>query len=135
MINYIITAIIVLVIDIIWLYLNRKNYNNLVIKIQGSKIQLNLLGALISYPLIIAGLFIFAIPLIKYEYQKNKKQSLLLLSLFYGGLLGLVIYGVFNGSNIGIFKNYDLKIAFMDTIWGFCLYSFGSYLFMKLEGY
>jgi len=134
--NYIITIIIILIIDCIWLYLNRNNYNSLVKKIQGFDIELNLFGAILSYLCVITGLFMFSIPMIRQEYKKeNKRKSLLLLSIKYGGILGLVIYGVFNASNIGIFKNYNIKVALMDTIWGFMLYSFSAYLFISLEIY
>lgn len=137
--NYIITIVVILIIDCIWLYTNKNNYNNLVKKIQGFDIQLNLIGTFLSYLCVIAGLFIFSIPMIKYEYAKEKKEenhkSLLLLSIKYGGLMGLIIYGVINATNIAIFKNYNINIAIMDTIWGFVLYSFSAYLFMSLEIY
>lgn len=138
--NYIITIVVILVIDCIWLYINKNNYNNLVKKIQGFDIQLNLIGTFLSYLCVIAGLFIFSIPMIKYEYAKQEKQeekqkSLILLSIKYGGLMGLIIYGVINATNIAIFKNYNINIAIMDTIWGFALYSFSAYLFMSLEIY
>ena len=131
--NYIITIVVILIIDCIWLYTNKNNYNNLVKKIQGFDIQLNLIGTFLSYLCVIAGLFIFSIPMIKYDYEKEK--SLLLLSIKYGGLMGLIIYGVINATNIAIFKNYNINIAIIDTIWGFVLYSFSAYLFMSLEIY
>jgi uncharacterized membrane protein len=138
--NYIIIIVVILVIDCIWLYINKNNYNNLVKKIQGFDIQLNLIGTFLSYLCVIAGLFIFSIPMIKYEYAKQEKQEekqklLILLSIKYGGLMGLIIYGVINATNIAIFKNYNINIAMMDTIWGFVLYSFSAYLFMSLEIY
>jgi len=132
---YIATIIIVLIADFIWLYLNKNNYNSLVTKVQGSTIQLNFIGGALSYLFLIIGLFVFSIPMITNEYNKNKKQSLLLLSMLYGGVLGLVIYGVFNTTNMAIFKNYDVSVAIMDTTWGFFIYTFAAYLFMILKLY
>lgn len=132
---YIITIIVVLIADFIWLYLNRNNYNSLVKKVQGTTIQLNFIGGALSYLFIISGLFLFSIPMITNEYNKNKKQSLFLLSIMYGGVLGLIIYGVFNTTNMAIFKNYDVSVAIMDTIWGFFIYTFAAYFLMTLKLY
>ena len=129
---YIITIIAVLFIDFIWLYLNRSNYNSLVRKVQGSNIQLNFIGTGLSYFCVIAALFLYSIPKIKNEYKKNKNQSLLLLSMIHGGTMGIIIYGVINASNIAVFKNYDVYVSIMDTVWGFVIYTFASYFLMTL---
>lgn len=129
---YIATIILVLIADFIWLYLNKNNYNLLVTKVQGSPIQLNFIGGVLSYLFLIIGLFVFSIPMITNEYNKNKKQSIFLLSMLYGGVLGLIIYGIFNTTNIAIFKNYDIYVAIIDTIWGFFIYTFAAYFLMTL---
>lgn len=107
-------------------------YNTLVKNIQNSNIKLNFFGASIAYLCAIIGLFMFAFPLLKLEYEKNKKQSLFLLSLKYGGILGLIMFGIFNTTNIAIFTNYNYKIAMIDTLWGFSSYSIITYIYMKL---
>lgn len=128
---YLATIITVLIVDFIWLYLNRDRYQKLVRKVQGFALNINILGAILSYICVIVGLFVFSIPMIKYH--KNNKQSLFELSMIYGGGLGLIMYGIFNTTNLGLFKNYDLTTAIIDTIWGFFIFTFGSYLFIKLE--
>lgn len=129
---YIITILIVLIVDFIWLYINRSNYNLLVRKVQGSNIQLNFIGAALSYSCVLAALFLFSIPTIKREYQNDKNKSILGLSMKYGGTMGIIIYGVINASNIAVFKNYDIYISIMDTIWGFVIFTFASYFLMTL---
>ena len=124
--------ILILVFDFIWLIVNRNMYNTLVTDIQGSNIKLNFTGGLIAYTCIIISFFMFAFPLVRYEYEKNKKQSLFLLSLKYGGILGLVIYGIFNGTNIAIFTNYNYTIGLKDTLWGIFNYSIITYIYTKL---
>ncbi len=140
--NYIITIIVILIIDIIWLYINRVNYNNLIRKVQGSDIQLNLIGTSLSYLCVFAGLFIFVIPLIKNDYNKNKEiydkekyKWLFILSLKYGGIFGVIMYGIINATNIAVFRNYDYKMAIIDSFWGFGLYSFASFFLIMLEIY
>jgi len=125
--------ILILVFDFIWLIVNRNMYNTLVSNIQGSEIKLNFTGGIIAYTCIIISFFMFAFPLVRYEYEKNnKKQSLILLSLKYGGILGLVIYGIFNGTNIAIFTNYNYTIGLKDTLWGIFNYSIITYIYTKL---
>ncbi len=126
-------VILILVFDFIWLIVNRNMYNTLVSDIQGSEIKLNFTGGIIAYTCIIISFFMFAFPLVRYEYEKNnKKQSLILLSLKYGGILGLVIYGIFNGTNIAIFTNYNYTIGLKDTLWGIFNYSIITYIYTKL---
>lgn len=132
---YIIIVIITLIIDFIWIYSNRNNYNLQIKKVQGFDLELNFVGAILSYICVIIGLFLFSFPLILNEYQKNKNQSLFLLSLQYGGCLGLIMYGIFNTTNIGLFKNYDVRIAIMDTLWGSFLFTFMSYIYINLHVY
>ncbi len=129
---YIFTTIFVLIIDIAWLIFNKNNYNKLVNNIQGSNIDMNYLGGGLSYVILLISLFTFSIPMIKQRLNKNK-DNLLSLSIIYGGGLGFLMYGLFNTTNLGIFKNYDPKIALMDTLWGFTNYSLGSYFFFSIE--
>jgi|694.fasta_scaffold63579_5 uncharacterized membrane protein len=127
---YLSIIFLTLILDFIWLYLNANMYKKLVYEIQGFDLNINYLGAILSYLCLILALLIFVFPLIKNEYYKNKKQSLLLLAIKNGGLLGLLMYGMFNTTNIGIFKNYHYTYATMDTIWGFFLFSFISYIYL-----
>jgi len=136
--NVAIVCILIIITDILWLYTNSKIYNDYVYKIQGSNIQLKFFSGFISYLFALIGLFYFVIPLIKYELNEINKinnYQLLLLSIKYGGLFGIIIYTVLHATNDAIFKNYDLKVALMDTIWGFLLYSFAPFIFLILEKY
>lgn len=131
MIDYIITIIFILFIDFIWLISNSKNYNSLVEKVQKTPLSINFIGAFLSYITLICGLFFFSIPLIELKLKENK--NLFLLCLFYGGGLGLILYGMFNATNYGIFSNYNYKIALLDTFWGFIIFTISSYLFISIK--
>jgi uncharacterized membrane protein len=131
MFNYLLITFVILFIDFIWLYINADKYNNLVENIQKSPLSINLIGAFFSYLILIIGLFFFSIPMIKYKLKENK-NNLFLLSIIYGGGLGLLLYGMFNATNYGLFKNYDYKIALLDSFWGFILLTIGSYLFFSI---
>lgn len=130
---YLIITFFILIIDFIWLYLNYTNYNRLVIKVQDAPISVNFIGAILSYITVIAGIFFYAIPMIKYKLKENNKHSVFTLALMYGGGLGLIMYGIFNATNIGIFKNYEIFVAGIDTLWGITLFTISSYLFIIIE--
>lgn len=121
---YIFAILFLTIIDALWININKNIYNNLVKGIQGFDMKLNLYGALIAYPLMYMGLIFFIFPLIKNDPNKNK----LLLALKYGGLFGLIIYGVFNATNLSMFANYNIFVALRDTLWGTFAYFITTYV-------
>lgn len=56
-------------------------------------------------------------------------------AIVYGALVGLAIYGVYNGTNYAINKQHTLKITVLDTMWGMFVMSTASivvyYIFHK----
>lgn len=110
-----------LVLDFLWLglYMTDK-YHGLVKSIQGSPMRPNLLSAAAAYTLMVVGLLVFVVPNIRKEYRVRD-------SLYYGGIFGLVLYGVYDFTAGGVFKNWDFSLAFIDVIWGFFVYSAAAY--------
>ena len=47
-------------------------------------------------------------------------------------LLGFVIYGVFDLTNMVIFKKWDLMLTIMDMVWGGVLFATTTYLTYNL---
>ena len=108
-------GVVVLLIDSIYLSITKKYFDKLVYKIQGDNLVVNMKGAIISYSLIIFSLYYFII--------KDGKKPI---DAFF---LGLSIYGIYDGTNIAIFKDYDSYIAYVDMIWGATLYALTTSLF------
>ena len=48
-------------------------------------------------------------------------------------LLGLGVYGVYETTNLAIFKKWDPIIGILDTIWGGILFSLTYYIFLKIK--
>jgi uncharacterized membrane protein len=138
MIKHILLAIIIIVLDIIWLSLNKDNYNKTVRSIQGSAIKVKYLPAVLSYLLVLYSIIFIAIPAARSyiaSLKKNKGNKItqsILASLIYGGGLGLVIYGIFNTTNMAIFDKYDAAIAVRDTLWGVFLYTVSTFIYIHL---
>ena len=97
-------TIIIAILDGIFLYMNRSLFINQIIQVQAAPIKVDYFSAILCYILLIYGLYYFII-------KENR-------SPYEAALLGLIIYGVFDFTNHAIFKNYNIYIGLLDTIWG-----------------
>jgi len=109
-----VSAIIFISIDFIYLNLMKSYFDNQVEKIQGTKIKMNLLGALLCYIFLIAGINYFII--------KPRK------SISDAFLLGIIIYGVYETTNYALFNNWSILTVILDTLWGGILFALTTYL-------
>lgn len=116
--DVLILAIIILVLDITYLNITSRSYNNLVRKVQGSDIKMNYVGAAMAYGLIMVSQYYFI----------TKKNA----TIWEAGLLGLCIYGIFNTTNIAILDKWGWQIAIMDTVWGATAYMATTYIYRKI---
>ena len=88
-----------------------KKWQDVVNSIQGIPLKINYTYTIITYILVIMGIYIFV-------YPKLTKDNWFLDGLKWGFLWGIIVYGIFDFTNLSIFKNYSLDIAIMDTLWG-----------------
>ena len=99
-----ISGIVMLLLDFIYLSTFSTFFNNLVQSIQGSPIKMNLTGAILCYILLIFGLNYFIIA------QKKPIADAF--------LLGVVIYGVYETTNYALLKKWQPQAVALDTLWG-----------------
>jgi uncharacterized membrane protein len=59
---------------------------------------------------------------------ESKNNNLFITSFIYGGILGGLIYAVFDFTSYTIFTNWDLKTAIVDTVWGAVLMTLVSFI-------
>ena len=86
--------------------------------IQQEEVKMNHFSAAVAYILLVAMMYIFII----------KKKA----SNTEAFLLGLFTYGIFDFTNMALFKNYNLTIALQDTIWGGILFTLVNVVFNKI---
>lgn len=122
--NIIIAAIILFLLDIIW-FSQSKLTSNLA-SIQGSPINTKYTVMPFIYILIAMGIVFFVIPRIN---DANSLSD----SIIFGGLLGVVIYGVYDLTNYAIFDKYDFILALQDIVWGFIAVSIVTYIIYHLD--
>ena len=117
--SLLISAIIFISIDFIYLNLIKNYFNKQVKNVQGSPVTINLLGVVFCYLFLIIGLNYFII-------QPGKPIE----DAF---LLGIVIYGVFETTNLALFKNWSLITVIMDTLWGGILFYLTTFIVYKIK--
>lgn len=117
--HLIITAIIMLLLDAIYLSTFSKFFNDVVTKVQGSKIRFNILGAIFCYMFLIFGLNYFII---------SHKRSLI--DAF---ILGIVIYGVYETTTYALLKDWSPMAVALDTFWGGILFTLTTYFTYTLN--
>ena len=107
-------ALLLILLDFVWLKnVTGPMFSKMVTRIQGTGIELNLGGALLSYACLVIGIYWFGYRNIDAHGGEN-----IWLNALPAGLFGLLGYGLFDFTNIAIFKGYEWKPALVDVAWG-----------------
>ena len=117
----ILTAIIMLILDALYLNAIGKAYSQQVAKIQRTVMNIKIEGAAVCYLFLIFGLYYFIL--------KDKK------SVFDAFLLGMVIYGVYDATTYAVFKKWSPSLAALDTLWGGVLFALTTMLVYSISNY
>lgn len=105
----ILTGLVMLGLDAIYLSAIRDMFEIQIASVQRVALQFRPLGAVICYPLLIAGLYYFIL-------QNRRPIS----DAFF---LGIVIYGVYESTTYALLKQWKLKTLIIDTLWGGILFA------------
>lgn len=116
----IISSILLVFIDLVYLsMIGKSSFEKTVSAIQGSKLVVNVPPTIFTYILMVIILNYFII-------SANKPA-------FDAFILGFCAYGIFDFTNLAIFKNYTLKTAIMDTLWGAILFYVTTLITYKIK--
>jgi uncharacterized membrane protein len=120
-------AFVFLIFDYIFLmHINRQMWYDQIKLVQGGaepKFRVDVV-ALCVYAIMVFASYTFVV---KQKYTPKE-------TLGYGSLLGLAMYGVFDGTNYVIFKDYTLQTGIIDTVYGMAVTAVACYagsLFMS----
>lgn len=114
-----VSAATMLVLDGLWLGViaNSFYFNNLkhLARAKGNSFDVNYVAAGAVYVLMLLGFMLFIAPsLQKWNYWE---------SILNAGLLGLVIYGVYDFTNLATLRDWSVIVTFVDMIWGSFLFA------------
>ena len=119
--DIILLAVIFVLVDAGFLYLMSNNFQNMVKKIQGSPLKMELLPTVACYIVLVSSLYYFVI-------YKNGSY----LDAF---LLGFFIYAVYETTNMAIFKDWSISVGLIDLTWGGFLFLITTYLYKNSVKY
>ena len=118
MLNYLISAIIFVILDGFYINLIKKYFQKQISSIQGSNLQLRMIPTAITYVFLIFILEYFII-----SKKENYKTAF---------LLGFCVYAVYEFTNYSLFKNWTLLTVIIDTLWGGILFGLTTFLTGKV---
>jgi uncharacterized membrane protein len=116
--QYLLSGIIFVLLDSCYLYLIKNYFDKQIKSVQGSPIQINYIGAIITYIILIFGINYFIL-----EKKRSVKEAM---------LLGFVIYGVYEFTNLAIIKKWNFLTTILDTAWGTILFGLTTAIVYKL---
>jgi uncharacterized membrane protein len=111
-----VSALGLVAIDFAYLSAIKGHFERQIAAVQGSPLRINLFGAVVTYVFLIFGLNYFII-----RPGRSAQDAF---------LLGLVVYGVYEFTNLALLSKWQLFTAVTDTLWGGALF----YLTTRLVG-
>ena len=118
-------SVILVLVDAVFLKVISNEYGKMIQKIQGSKMEVNMVAALVVYVALVGVWYVFIHPEIK---KKGLKEA-----LCKAFILGLCTYAIYDFTNMAILKDYRLDLAVIDSVWGGLLFSVSTYIFAFLR--
>lgn len=106
---YIVTAVIFLGIDFIWLSRTMSFYKQELGGLLAEKPDLSV--AALFYTIYVAGILVFAI-------VPAERNGSWIWALLLGAALGLVAYATYDLTNLATLKDWSAKVAIADIVWG-----------------
>ena len=120
LLQILLTFVVFVILDSIYLISMKRYFDNQVKSIQGSPIKMNFVPAILCYISLVFGVYYFII--------KERKP---LLDAF---LLGLVIYTVYEFTNWALFDNWKPLTVLIDSLWGAVLFTLTTAIIYSIYG-
>ena len=114
----IISAVVMLALDILYLNLFKGYFNKVVTNIQGYPIELDYYATIGCYIVMVLGINYFIL-------REDKGY----IDAFF---LGLLIYSVFDFTTKAIFKKWEYKAVVIDSFWGGTLFAITTIVTKKI---
>jgi len=109
---------LLLIVDAIYLFAMKGKFNDLVRSIQFANIDLKIYAAILCYLCIATVIQYFII------FKKESVKT--------AGILGMLVYGIFDFTNLAIFNKWSLFMSIIDIIWGGILFATVTFIIKQL---
>ena len=117
MYKYIVAPLVLLLTDLVWIFIIKNKFSNMIGNIQGEKMIVNIPATILAYVCLVVLYNFFVL-------RENK-------TFYEAFLLGLLVYGVYEFTNKALIKNWQIDMVIFDTLWGGVLFLLVT-LIMKL---
>ena len=114
-------SIIFILLDIAFLYLNSRTFNQQITQVQNLPVKLRYVPATVCYIFLILGLYYFIIR----EHRRPNEAF----------MLGIIIYGVYETTTYATLQKWKLETVVKDTLWGGILFYLTTFFTYKLKDY
>lgn len=146
-VKYLIATVVLMVLDVAWIFMNLSGYMKTIRSVQKSPMSLRSEHAIIAYIIIVFSVLYVAIPFTTQNIKNidaissanvanaanaDSVANKLLKSFMYGGAVGFSIYGIYNFTSLAIYKDMDSSIGIIDTLWGTTLYTLTTFVYLLL---
>jgi uncharacterized membrane protein len=118
MIKYLVASIIFVVLDGFFINLINPAFSSQIATIQGSAMKPNIIAIAVTYVFLLFGLNYFVL-----RKHMEPKDAF---------LFGLVIYAVYEFTNLATFSKWSLYLSIIDTLWGGTLFGVTAWIVKKL---
>ena len=112
---FLVSFVSFIVLDFVWLGVVMKDFNMRQLaeigRIENGVFDMQMAPAVVTYILMALALPLFVMP-------RLPKPCSHIKAFFVGAPMGLIIYGVFDTTNLAILKNYPLAFVIPDIAWG-----------------
>lgn len=120
--HFVVLFIILFSIDFLFVsYVTGPIFGENIKNIQGTKMEVKILAAAFAWFCTVFILYYFIIRENKSEYE--------------AAILGFLAYGIFDGTNLALFKKYSLKAFSIDILWGTSLFFTSTLIFNSVRKY
>jgi uncharacterized membrane protein len=102
-------AIVMVAFDTLYIYNVSRKFNNMMQNIQTSPVTIRWGGVVLTYVALVALMYWFII-----RPRRSVAEAF---------LLGVCVYGVYDGTNYATIRKWQADFAWMDTLWGGSLFA------------
>lgn len=121
--SFLIVGIIIFSIDLIYLYTCGSIFTKQIKIIQNKEVVVKKIPAFIAYLFLTLALYYFIIRK-KDNYKTNNDM------IKDAVILGVLIYGIFDATNMALIDKWTINLFIIDTIWGGILFGLSTYLYI-----
>lgn len=112
-------TVILFVLDMIYISTIAPSFKTMILNVQAKPLKANYFAAALCYILLVLGLYYFIV-------QDDKP----LIDAF---LFGVILYGVYETTNMATLVDWQWKIVMSDTIWGGLLMTLTYYILKQVQ--